>query len=213
MTRTRILATTLLAASMLAVGTAAALPHNSCSVWVHEYSEHVKVQGRARAHRWAKHHPQVIVAVHAYGFRVHQAHVRLGRKRRPSLHDRLMLMAVLCDLSVDLPLESAPVAAMLDVDTSTMLIPPLDFTGPTYATGEELPPVPGTPGCDCGGYPGGGSPVGGGGGGGGVYPISFPPTVPPLPIAVTPEPGSLVLLGTGMIAVALTQRKRRTVWR
>lgn len=93
------------------------------------------------------------------------------------------------------PLPGAPIAATSPVQPVTPIIPP----PPGGAPGLPIPVSPSQPVSP--GQPGGPYPVGPG--------QPAPPTTPITPVAPTPEPGSIVLMLTGLAGIATKAFRRK----
>ncbi len=105
---------------------------------------------------------------------------------------------------------SGPLAAPLNLVAQNTLPPAVGGGFPIGA----VPAAPTFPGVGGGVPPGGGGggvPPGGGGGlppDGGGTDNPPPPPPPPPPTAETPEPGSLILMATGLVSAAVVLRRR-----
>ncbi|MEG9438008.1 PEP-CTERM sorting domain-containing protein [Edaphobacter sp. HDX4] len=198
-----------------------------CERWVTEYRDqlaHSDLMKRANAARHRLHHyvhRQIATLNHS---KPHpRARVLPARLQRPKMTREEMLreLEFACgELPVD-PVElNQPIAFVPAPDLLTGLAPEDDSTsGPLMPQNGPQGLLASSNNPGGGWFPGTGGGGGGwgGGGGGGYNPPTGgnggnnpgPPTLPPgPPTAVTPEPGSLLLVATGIIGVAGALRRR-----
>jgi hypothetical protein len=195
-----------------------------CERWIAEYRDalaHSPTVQRANAARHRVHHY------------VHRKVAALKKPQRPKILPARYMRPKMSREEALTKMEFA--CGVVDLDQpelGDLTIDPLPAfvaaRGPLDETGEEMVPPPSNlvasnPTEGSGGYPNGGLPVlpyipsggGGGGGGGGNGGGPNPPDnggnpvpPPPPPTAEAPEPGSLLLLATGLVGAAGMLRKR-----